>query len=90
MFSQRDIDNLDRGYFEVLYATSFAITLRSGCTGHEWHLIAREGRGWTSCEVYHRHKQSDPWHRQWGGKTLDRAISAIKDHDKYQLNERRK
>lgn len=89
MFSRQDIDSIDRTYFDVLYSTNFALTLRSKCTGHQWHLIAREGSGWTSCEVYHRHSEADPWHRQWGGKRLNAAIIAIKDHDRFQLGGRK-
>lgn len=88
MFTRRDIDGIDTGYFEILQTSPFALTLRSRCTGHEWHLIVRDNQ-WNACEIYHRHNASKPWHRQWGSKTLHNALAAIREHDTFHLNGRK-
>lgn len=89
MFSKADINNLDRKYFEVLGSSPYAVTLRSICTGHEWHLLYTEGPGWKSCKIYHRHHHADPWHWHGSKPTLQIAIEDIKDHDRYQQHKDR-
>lgn len=85
MFTNKDINNIDKGYFKVIAASPFAITLESLNTSHQWHLILKNESKCQSCEVYHRHKTSDSWHRQWGSKAFSKAIEAIKEHDGYQM-----
>lgn len=88
MITNKDIEKLDTTYFNVLYSSPFAVTLQSKNTGHQWHLILRDEKT-GSCEIYHRHKQTDSWHRQWGSKAFQKAIDAIKEHDRFQMEGRR-
>lgn len=85
MFTQKVIDSIDRQYFKVLVTSPFAVTLESVTTGHQWHLIAKDGSTVTFCEVYHRHSQSDPWHHQWDSKKFPGVLDLIKEHDAYQM-----
>lgn len=89
MFTRRDIDQLDRSYFDVLGSSPFAITLRSQCTKHEWHILFTEGQKWQSCKIYHRHSRNDGWHWHGSKPTLREAIADIQGHDNYQLNGRK-
>ena len=84
MFSKADVNSLDIGYFELLGTSPYAITLRSRCTGHEWHILHTQGEGWQSCRIYHRHHHYDIWHFHGGKSTLEQAINAIVVHDAYQ------
>lgn len=88
MFTKKDIDNIDHTYFKVIASSPFAVTLESINTHHLWHLILRDEKT-GSCEVYHRHKTTDPWHRQWGSKAFAKAIAAIKEHDQFRMSDRR-
>lgn len=89
MFTNADIEKLDHTYFRVITASPFALTLESVCTGHQWHIVYREANGHPTCAVYHRHKETDCWHVQWGSKTLEKTIEAIKEHDGFQLSGRK-
>lgn len=88
MFTQKDINSIDSTYFDVLTSSPFAITLRSKPTAHEWHLILKNESRCQSCEVYHRHKETDSWHRQWGSKAFLKVLDAIKEHDRFQMSGR--
>lgn len=85
MFSKKDINNLDREYFDILGSSPFAITLKSKNTSHEWHILYTVGLNWKSCKVYHRHHHDDAWHWHGSKPTLAASIEDIKDHDRYQL-----
>lgn len=90
MFTQKDIDKIDIGYFKVITTSPFAITLESAATtGHQWHLILKSEAKCKPCEVYHRHKTTDSWHRQWAGKAFSKALEAIREHDQFQMSDRR-
>lgn len=89
MFTQADINKIDSSYFKVITTSPFAITLESAATtGHQWHLILKSEDRCKPCEVYHRHKATDPWHRQWAGKAFLKALYAIREHDQFQMNGR--
>lgn len=85
MFTQKVIDSIDQQHFRVLVTSPFAVTLESVSTGHQWHLIAKGESTVMFCEVYHRHSQSDPWHRQWNSKKFPSVLNLIKEHDAYQM-----
>lgn len=88
MFANKDVGSIDVNYFRIVTTSPFALTLQSKNTGHFWHLVYREANGHETCSVYHKHKETDSWHTQWGSKTLPRAIEAIKEHDWFQMNGR--
>lgn len=60
MITQKDINSIDRSYFEVLGSNSYCITLRSKNTGHEWHLLYYEYIRRSSFRIYHRHSRYYP------------------------------
>lgn len=88
MFTQKDINSIDSSYFDVLASSPFSVTLRSRPTSHEWHLILKSEAKCKPCEVYHRHKETSPWHCQWGSKAFPKALAAIKEHDQFQMRGR--
>lgn len=86
MFTQAELDGIDRKYFEVLKENPHAVTLRSRNTKHEWHLLDTTGTGWRSCRIFHRHHNFDPWHEHSPRPFIDIAIEGIYSHDVYWLN----
>ena len=38
MFSERELKGLDRGYFNIIMANDYDLTLMSKNTGHYWYL----------------------------------------------------
>lgn len=89
MFTNKDISNIDREYFKIIATSPFAITIESeATTHHQWHLISKQQGKCESCEVYHRHKSADPWHRQWAGRKYPNVFDDIKEHDRFRMNGR--
>ena len=85
MFTIADINSLDSQYFDILGTSPYSVTLRSKCTGHEWHILFTQGQGWQSCRIYHRHHHYDDWHFHGAKPNLRIAVSSIQEHDDYQM-----
>ena len=85
MFSREELKEIDKDYFTVTAAHSFSVTVTSKNTLHEWHILSKEGKGWKSCDVYHRHHHEDPFHFQEHKPTLKEALHSIRQHDEYIL-----
>lgn len=83
MFTEKELKNIDREYFKVIAVSTFAVTLESRNTRHQWHLISKECRTGMSCEVHHRHDPSKPWHPQWGSKRFPDVLDDIRWHDEF-------
>ena len=85
MFTIADINSLDSQYFDIQGTSPYSVTLRSKCTGHEWHILFTQGQGWQSCRIYHRHHHYDDWHFHGAKPNLRIAVSSIRKHDDYQM-----
>lgn len=88
MFSKEELI-IDSKYFDIIELSSFCVTLRSKNTGHYWHIENADGNNYRSCKIYHRHNTSDPYHLHGHAATFAGCISAIKEHDRFQLSGRK-
>lgn len=90
MYTQQELSNLDRKYFEVIVASDYDITLLSRNTKHMWQLHSVELPDGSLIVLFHKHHVSDEYHLQkrFSGD-LDSVIRSIKSHDRFQMNGRR-
>ena len=89
MFSERELKGLDRGYFNIIMANDYDLTLMSKNTGHYWYLHNPEYPEEGKVIIFHRHNGQLPYHLHSKSNTLSRAVKQIKAHDAFQLNGRR-
>ena len=85
MFIIEELKNIDRTYFNVIHTGCFCVTLQSKNTKHCWHILHQQYPTFTSCKIWHKHKQSDPFHVQGNASTLGQALDKIQEHDYYHL-----
>lgn len=89
MYTQQELDSIDKKYFAVIVADQYDVTLMSLNTRHMWQLHNVELPDGEVTVVFHKHHASDPYHTHSRSRTLGRAIQDIKSHDKFQLNGRK-
>lgn len=89
MITKKEIQSIDRNYFDVIQATPYIITLRSRNCGHYWALELEEYPSFRHFKVYHKHHQWNEFHRHRDAGNLRRAIADIRSHDAFQMNGRR-
>lgn len=89
MYTQHEIDSLDRNYFSVILADQYDITLLSKNTHHIWQLHSVELPDGQMIVTFHKHRAQDSYHAHSRSRTLSRAIRDIKSHDRFQLNGRK-
>lgn len=90
MFSQQQLDSVDRTYFDVIISDPYDLTIRSKNTGHVWCLHNIGFPAEDSLLLYHKHHISYPYHIQRRERHFKSAIKTIIDHDSYQINVRNK
>ena len=89
VFSERELKGLDRGYFNIIMANDYDLTLMSKNTGHYWYLHNPEYPEEGTVIIFHRHNGQLPYHLHSKSSTLSQAVKQIKAHDAFQLNGRR-
>lgn len=89
MITTSEIMSLDTVYFEILQASSFALYIKSNCTGHSWGLLIQEYPTFRNFRVYHRHKDNQPYHQHRSAKSIAVAVERIRAHDVFQLGGRK-
>lgn len=89
MYTQQELDAIDRKYFAVIIAHQYDVTLMSKNTHYVWQLHNVEMPDGEVTVVFHKHKASHPYHAHSKRRSLGRAIRDIKSHDRWQLNGRR-
>ena len=89
MFTQQELDSIDKKYFAVIIADQYDVTLMSKNTHHVWQLHNVELPDGEVTVVFHKHHASDPYHTHSRSRSLGRAIRDIKSHDQFQLNGRK-
>ena len=89
MYTQQELDGIDKKYFSVILMNEYDITLMSKNTHHVWQLYNVELPDGEITVIFHKHHVSDQYHTHSRTKTLNRAIRDIKNHDKFQLNGRK-
>lgn len=91
MFQRNEFQEIDRTYFDVKEASICNIVLKSKSCGHILDIQGRELLpGKRSLVILHKHKESDPYHKQalMHPKTVAEAQDMIKAHDIWHLNGR--
>ena len=87
MLTKEELRLID-GYFTLLSSNACCVTIRSKCTGHEWHVIEQEYPYFRSFRILHRHNSRDAFHDHGHAGTFRKVLRAIKNHDAFQLNGR--
>ena len=91
MFTRKEKNMLFDPYFEVIRETEQFIEVRSVNTGHCWSVFKNIYNAPRKITLYHKHKESDRYfHQHRVYRTVVDAVSEIKSHDKYVLEEKKK
>ncbi len=85
MFSNKEMNRIDRSYFTVRFAGCFCIVLQSKNTGHCWQITHEDYGNFQTCHIFHTHHEGTPMHRHDHGRNLETCMAKIKSHDQYQL-----
>ena len=85
MFAMKELQQIDRTYFNIINAGCYSVTLQSKNTKHYWHILHQQYRTFATCKIQHKHKESDAFHEQCSAPTLKDALDRIKEHDSYHL-----
>ena len=83
MISNKEIQAIDRQYFDVLETTAFYVVLRSRNTGHFWHLLEQHPGSHVTFLISHKHHEWNPYHPQANRPTIDDCCKYIKWHDRF-------
>lgn len=84
MFDLKQLESIDRNYFNVIVASEYDVTIQSKNTGHYWYLHSTDAPGSNACIIFHKHKFSHPYHQHGRGNSLRQAIKSIQRHDRWQ------
>lgn len=91
MFTRKEKNMLYDPYFEMIRETEQFIEVRSANTGHCWSVFKNIYNAPRKITLYHKHKQSDRYfHQHRVCRTVVDAVSEIKSHDEYVLEEKAK
>ena len=85
MFTQKQLNSVDRGYFAVFMASPFEVKVKSKNTRHYWRILDN-GK---SCTILHSHQGDSNYHDHARANSLTSALNSIKKHDTYQLTHRK-
>ena len=85
MYSAKQLNSIDRGYFAVFTATPYEVKVKSKNTRHYWWILDN-GK---NCIIYHSHQGDCNYHEHEKKKDLTSALQSIRNHDKYQLKHRK-
>ncbi len=86
MYTQQELDSIDKKYFAVIVVDQYDVTLMSKNTHHVWQLHNLELPDGEVTLIFHKHKASRPYHKQGRANTLRQAIRSIRGHDWWQMN----
>lgn len=89
MFTQKDLSQLDRDYFNIRFAGCYNVVVQSKNTKHIWSIGHEEIGRIKHCTIYHKHNDYDPYHIQGNAQNMECAIAKIKSHDAFQLSGRK-
>lgn len=70
MYTQQELDVIDRKYFAVIVADQYDVTLMSSNTHHVWQLHNVELPDWEVTVVFHKQRVSDQYHVHSRSRTL--------------------
>ena len=93
MYTQQELDAIDRKYFAVIIADQYDVTLMSKNTGHYWHLHNPEYPEQGTVIIFHSHQADKSgrvrYHLHGRANTLRQAVRSIRGHDRWQMNGRK-
>lgn len=83
MISKKDIQSINRDYFNIIEANSFYMVLQSKNTGHFWYILESVAAGHRTFRIQHKHHSRDPFHPQTSARSLPDAYRYIYGHDAF-------
>ena len=86
MFTAKELNTIDTGYFSIIASGGCTVTLQSKNTGHCWHILLQEYPHFRSYMIYHTHHRGTLYHEHGHGATLSGCLSQIRNHDIYWLS----
>ncbi len=86
MYTQKELNMIDRDYFFVIDVQDNTMILQSQNTLHGWHILKLDYVD--IFLIYHRHENQTEYHKHGYAKTFQEAINQIKKHDNYQIYDR--
>ena len=89
MFTEKELNSIDRKYFEIIVISEYDVTVMSKNTKHVWYLHNASGVAGETVQIFHKHKANHPYHHHGRCGTLGKALRDIKSHDEFQLNGRK-
>lgn len=89
MFIEKDIQMLDKSYFNIVLTGEYDVTVQSKNTGHFWYIHNLKIPGEDACVIFHKHRASHPYHQHGKARNLRQAVRKIKGHDVFQVNRRK-
>lgn len=92
MFDQKDFEQIDKEYFEVLNTTASHIILKSKNTRQTWDLYYSDWESAQTIQVFHKHNDQDSFHvqRKLHPGSVDYAQRCIKKHDDWYLKHKKR
>ena len=78
MYTQQELESIDRNYFAVIVADEYDVTLMSLNTRHMWQLHNVELPDGEVTVLFHKHHVSDQYHLQGKRRTMRRAIGILR------------
>ena len=66
------------------------MTLQSKNTGHIWYIHNPEYPGEGECIIFHKHRDSQPYHQHGRARNQGQAVRSIMGHDVFQMNGRKR
>lgn len=90
MFTNREKEFIENGYFTIIRRTDRYIEFFSNNTKHQWIIFKNSLYSKKSVTVYHKHTaETKYYHKHYETKDVKRAVANIKGHDEYVLKENR-
>lgn len=88
MFTQRQLNTIDRNYFIVFEASPYQVIIKSKNTRHFWKIRSEDDK--QKIIIYHSHQGDCNYHFHYSVGSLEKAIHEIKNHDIFQIKHRAK
>lgn len=84
MFTEREKQLLEGGYFTIIRDEEKYIEIRSNNTRHQWIIFKRSIDSNKPVTLYHKHTADTKYyHKHWETWTVAMAVESIKNHDTY-------
>lgn len=85
MITKKEINAINKSYFNILQSNSFAIYIQSRNTKHYWGILLSKYPTFRNFQILHKHHNHNPYHRHSNAANIEAAINHIKAHDKYHI-----